>query len=95
MSSILEYTQEHPEVVLVDPFDAVKIVISRAATTDMLENIASAEFQQPKHLIFLEPASPENIARAMLEKGIVYPVICKPLSACGTPTSHKMVISSL
>jgi hypothetical protein len=79
-------------VVVVDPFDSVKILISRATTTDMLEKIVCAEFEQPKHMIFHEPTCPEKIASVMAERGVVYPIICKQLSACGTPTSHQMVL---
>lgn len=80
-------------MVVVDPFDSVKILISRATTTDMLEKIVCAEFEQPKHLKFHEPTSPEEIARVMAERGVVYPIICKQLSACGTPISHHMVLT--
>lgn len=92
VSSITEYICAHPEVVVVDPFDSVKILISRATTTDMLEKIVCAEFEQPKHLKFHEPTSPEEIARVMAERGVVYPIICKQLSACGTPISHHMIV---
>ena len=45
-------------------------------------------FSQPKHLIVEDVAQIRALFQA---SGLVFPVICKPIEACGTPTSHSMV----
>ena len=45
-------------------------------------------FTQPKYLIVDDVNSlVEKVELSCLE----YPVICKPIEACGTPNSHSMV----
>jgi hypothetical protein len=45
-------------------------------------------FSQPKFLIVEDITRIVSLFRA---SPLVFPVICKPLEACGTPTSHAMV----
>jgi hypothetical protein len=47
-------------------------------------------FSQPKFLIVEDITRIVSLFRA---SPLVFPVICKPLEACGTPTSHAMVSS--
>jgi hypothetical protein len=45
-------------------------------------------FSQPKYLIVEDISRIISMFRA---SGLQFPVICKPVEACGTPTSHSMV----
>jgi hypothetical protein len=48
-------------------------------------------FSQPKYLIVTQK---EKIQEIFLQSSLRFPVICKPIEACGTPNSHSMVPSS-
>jgi len=112
---IEEYMACHPNTILIDSFEAVRIVVSRASTANMIDRICCSRWAyfnfacrriarilhlpknissclaQPKYFLLQEARSPDQIVSAMDANGITFPVICKPLSACGTPQSHQMV----
>ena len=52
-------------------------------------------FSQPK-FVAVRPEDhmmgPDKIMRMMNEAGFGFPVICKPVEACGTPNSHSMAV---
>jgi hypothetical protein len=45
--------------------------------------------QQPKY--FIVHKINDNIIELMEQNGLKFPIICKPLVACGVPNSHFMV----
>lgn len=49
---------------------------------------STCPFRQPKFLLVEELGS---LVPLFLASGLRFPVICKPLEACGTPNSHSMV----
>lgn len=54
------------------------------------------ECQQPTPLLFSQPkflivTQKEKIHEIFLKSNLRFPVICKPIEACGTPNSHSMV----
>jgi hypothetical protein len=51
-------------------------------------------FTQPKFVVVgtEQPSAPEDIVRLMGSAGFGFPVICKPVEACGTPNSHSMAV---
>jgi len=96
ISALEEYLKAHPRTVIVDPVDSVRKVISRARTCSHLRNIEQrlgkdCSFAQPAHVIIEDGATPEDIAAKLVEHGLSFPIICKPIQACGTPNSHNMV----
>jgi len=90
------YLKEYPRTVIVDPLSCVRKVISRARTCEHLSNIQqrlgkNCSFTQPAYMIAEEGAGIQRMAEQLTEKGLSYPLICKPIQACGTPNSHNMV----
>ena len=56
---------------------------------------ATCCFSQPKFVVVRpedHAAGPDKIMRMMSEAGFGFPVICKPVEACGTPNSHSMAV---
>lgn len=92
--AIDEYLLQHPSTVIIDPFPAVHKVISRARTCltlqRLIDSTSKCPFSQPKFAI---AESPAVIADFIRTSGLRYPVICKPIEACGTPSSHSMVVA--
>lgn len=96
LKAIDSYLKEYPQTVIVDPICCVRKVISRARTCAHLSNIeqkmgTSCSFAQPAYIIAEEGVGTGRIAQQLSEGGLSYPVICKPIQACGTPHSHNMV----
>ena len=92
------YLQHYPNTVIVDSLDAVRRVISRARSCESLAKIikkldSNCPFTQPGFFVVEseEESSVNNILELMCAKGICFPVMCKPVEACGTPNSHRMV----
>lgn len=92
------YLASHPKTVIVDPLDAVRKVISRARCCESLANIIKklsfrCPFTQPK-FVLVESERFDlsgHILDLIAAEGFGFPVICKPVEACGTPNSHRMV----
>ena len=98
INALNAYLAAHQQTLIVDPLEAVRKVISRARCCESLANIinklgANCPFTQPRFI--LVDAEKENLAgyiqQLMAAEGITFPVICKPVEACGTPNSHRMV----
>jgi len=107
LKKLEQYLRNHPETVIVDPIENVRHVVNRERTSSCLENVfhkigEDSTFAQPNFVIFYGALSTVNgekndkdkncITELMKHSNIQYPVICKPLKACGTADSHKMVI---
>jgi Inositol 1,3,4-trisphosphate 5/6-kinase pre-ATP-grasp domain/Inositol 1,3,4-trisphosphate 5/6-kinase ATP-grasp domain len=92
------YLASHPKTVIVDPLEAVRKVTSRARCCETLANIIKklslrCPFTQPKFVLVESERVDLNghILDLIAAKGFGFPVICKPVEACGTPNSHRMV----
>eukprot|EP01034_Spumella_vulgaris_P028628 gene28628-35517_t len=81
MDALQDYLKAHPNTKIVDPVEHVRKVISRSRT-------------QPKYVLINEKdnLSTDDVLNLLSEKGISFPIICKPVEACGTANSHKMVV---
>ena len=95
--AIRQYLKDHPQTVIIDPFESVKIVISRARTAIMLDIVCSDVYncvQQPQYVLIedVHDLTAPAILEKMQLKSLKFPIICKPLQACGSPTSHQMVV---
>lgn len=90
------YLQHNPQTIIVDPIDSVRKVISRARTCNHLSEIQRhmqdrCPFTQPRYCVVEEKQSTADIANQLKALHFSYPIICKPVQACGTPNSHNMV----
>lgn len=95
ITSLNCYLNYYPETKIVDPIDSVRKVTSRLRTVETLRSSQTAlgpdcPFTQPK-FIHVNSMSILQIKEALSENSISYPIICKPIKACGTPNSHSMV----
>lgn len=100
LASLEKFLQYSPNTVIVDPIECVEKVTSRACTVDSLATIQhrlgrDCPFRQPNYLVLNEPTTPEEVLRRMDAQQMHFPVIGKPIEACGKPHSHQMVHSLL
>lgn len=102
MNALQEYLASHPKTKIVDPIEHVRKVISRSRTCKHLQNIEfklgdSCPFRLPKYVLIDEKnsLSTDDILNLLKDEGITFPIICKPVEACGTANSHCMVGSAL
>lgn len=90
------YLLTFPNTCIVDPIESVRKVINRARTCQYLSVIQSrlgqdCPFQQPSYFPIEVSMDSLTIKQHMERLQITYPIICKPVEACGTPISHNMV----
>jgi hypothetical protein len=94
------YIAEHPSTVVIDPLTSVRNVVNRKRTCLCLQAIQkrmaeACPFGQPAFVVVEESSlmsGPNHLDAEMRSHGLSFPVICKPLEACGTANSHSMVI---
>ena len=93
LSEIESYVKLHPTTILVDPFSSVRKITSRERACECLQNALNRltqphPYKVPAYCIINDLAMASEEIR---KGGICYPVICKPVNACGTAESHQMV----
>lgn len=94
------YLKKYPSTVIIDTIDSVRKVISRSRTCSYLHQIQlnlqhhQCPFTQPNFVIVNDDdeMNDDRILTLLESSQLEFPVICKPLEACGTPKSHDMVI---
>lgn len=101
ITALNTYLETYPTTVIVDSLEAVTKVISRERSAKCLQNVQNMHnklalkcpFTQPKFVIINneKEACMEHILVLIKNEGFGFPVICKPVEACGTPNSHRMV----
>jgi inositol-1,3,4-trisphosphate 5/6-kinase/inositol-tetrakisphosphate 1-kinase len=97
IEALQAYLRHWQHTILLDPLESVRKVISRARTCAHLSNIETrlgnqCPFRQPRYLIIEENDSVEKVKLQMRQLNLSMPVICKPIAACGTPSSHEMAV---
>jgi len=98
LSFIEKYVESNSKVVLIDGIDAISNIVSRALTCEILkESLAQREdriVHDPKFCVILEEEQSNTlkIAEKMKASNLNFPVICKPVEACGTSASHHLTI---
>ena len=69
---------------------------TRSKTCQCLEKIYNkypkSPINFPRYIFILPSMTVDEILHSMKEAGLTFPVICKPDIACGTPSSHNMVV---
>ena len=88
-----------PKLAVIDSIEAVWKVLSRARTCFTLDTIiksSKCSFRQPNYTLI--PANNQSdecdidILSQIIQHNIRFPIICKPVQACGTTISHHMVV---
>jgi hypothetical protein len=95
---LTEYLLNHPETTIVDPIENVRNVLDRYRTLQCLRTtrdrllLAKGEcpFSVPIGVVIDKPNI--DIKDLTENVGMSFPVICKPLVACGIPDSHSLEI---
>ncbi|GBG76982.1 hypothetical protein CBR_g23313 [Chara braunii] len=89
------YRQAHPDVVVLDPPEAIQQLHNRQS---MLHNVAELELLNcggkvgiPRQLVVT--GDPRSIPEAVARAGLKLPLVAKPLVADGTAKSHAMSLA--
>ncbi|WZY86303.1 hypothetical protein YC2023_032687 [Brassica napus] len=92
---IEDYQQKHPEVTVLDPPSAIKRIYNRQS---MLQGMAdlnlsdcSGSIYVPKQLVVLKDSA--SSADRVVEAGLKFPLVAKPLWIDGTAKSHQLFLA--
>lgn len=94
MILIENYLAKQPKCVIIDSLCSIRKATSRFRACECLGHIlqkaqvCSMPFTQPAYCMI---TNREEFMQKMQAFQIVFPVICKPIDACGIPGSHEMV----
>lgn len=90
-----DYRQEHPEVTVLDPPDAIQHVHNRQS---MLQGVADLNLPDcygkiciPRQLVITK--DPSSIPDAVIKAGLSLPLVAKPLVADGSAKSHELSLA--
>ncbi|KAF6142168.1 hypothetical protein GIB67_037086 [Kingdonia uniflora] len=92
---IKDYRQKDPEVIVLDPPDAIQHVHNRQS---MLQDVADLNLSEsygkvrvPKQLVVKK--DPSTIPEAVTKAGLTLPIVAKPLVVDGSPKSHQLSLA--
>lgn len=90
-----DYWEEHPEVTVLDPPDAIQQLRNRRS---MLQSVANLNLSDcygkvgvPRQLVVT--GDPTSIPGAVIEAGLTLPLVVKPLVADGSAKSHELSLA--
>jgi len=98
INELVDYLSNHPEIKLIDPIQSIYNVISRNTTNQLLNrliinSLPNCPFTIPSYFTLDQPiGSSQELLDRMKEVHMLFPIICKPIEACGTPISHQLVV---
>ncbi|CAN6299951.1 unnamed protein product [Urochloa humidicola] len=92
-----DYREEHPEVTVLDPPNAIQHLHNRQS---MLQEVADlnlsngyGEVCTPRQLVIMK--DPSSIPDAVAKAGLTLPLVAKPLVVDGTSKSHELSLAYL
>ncbi|GMJ12872.1 inositol 1,3,4-trisphosphate 5/6 kinase 2 [Hibiscus trionum] len=91
---VKDYRQTHPEVVIIDPPDAIQHVYNRHSMLQDVVNLNLPDFHGrvgvPRQMVIMkDPLSiPDEVAKA----GLKLPLVAKPLLVDGSAKSHELFL---
>jgi hypothetical protein len=98
LSRLEKYLRENPQCMLLDPLASVALATNRVSTLKVLDQVQSDYSLNVKDLPRIPPyvvipsgTSTEALID-MVSSRLHYPLICKPVLACGTSGSHSMTV---
>ncbi|XP_008787233.2 inositol-tetrakisphosphate 1-kinase 3-like isoform X1 [Phoenix dactylifera] len=90
-----DYREEHPEVTVLDPPDAIQQLRNRQSMLQYASNLNLSDcygkIGVPRQLVITE--DPTSIPRAVAEAGLTLPLVAKPLVADGSAKSHELSLA--
>lgn len=92
ISRMKEYFCQHPEIIVIDPLDNIRILINRYKSYEILqEQLQLDDVFTPRFVEIKSKNTIENISLLRMA-GIKFPFLCKPLVAQGSNDAHKMMV---
>lgn len=88
-----QYIKNHPDMIVLDPLDNVRILLDRCRSYNIIieSNLAQYGVFTPKFVELQSANSTDNLYK-LKEADIGYPFLCKPSVAHGSTSAHKMSI---
>ncbi|CAH0726998.1 unnamed protein product, partial [Brenthis ino] len=94
IARVEQYLSNHPTVTVIDPLDNVRILLNRYYYYSILQDESSLQSQgifTPAFAEFTTSNVRQNI-EIIKQRGVRFPVICKPTIAHGSKSAHEMVL---
>ncbi|KAI5638178.1 inositol 1, 3, 4-trisphosphate 5/6-kinase domain-containing protein [Phthorimaea operculella] len=94
ISRVEQYLSNHPNIVVIDPLDNVRVLLNRYCYYSILQDEPSFKKQgifTPNFAEFTTNNIERNI-EIMKQRGVTFPVICKPSIAHGSKSAHEMAV---
>ncbi|XP_063079574.1 inositol-tetrakisphosphate 1-kinase [Engraulis encrasicolus] len=94
VQSVQDYIDAHPETVVLDPMPAIRTLLDRAKSYQLIHNIEALvqddRICSPPFVVLRSECGRETLGQ-LQQRGITFPFICKTQVAHGT-SSHEMAI---
>ncbi|KAK2458440.1 Inositol 1,3,4-trisphosphate 5/6-kinase family protein [Trifolium repens] len=94
---IEDFRQKHPEVIVLDPPDAIQHLHNRQS---MLQDVADLNLSDcngkvgiPRQLVITKDKSPSTIPYEVTKAGLKLPLVAKPLVVDGSAKSHELFLA--
>ncbi|XKL66155.1 hypothetical protein PGB90_009575 [Kerria lacca] len=93
IKSVENYINSHPEIVVIDPIESVKILLDRYRSYGIIarSRLNDIDVFTPIYVELTSNNIAENIKK-LQTYGVSFPFICKPYVAQGTNDCHKMAL---
>lgn len=94
INRVEQFLSNHPEIVVIDPLESVRILLNRNCYYSILQDETSFSNQgifTPNFAEFTYNVIERNI-EIMKQRGVTFPLVCKPTLAHGSKSAHEMVI---
>lgn len=94
IQAIEQYLSVHPEILVIDPIDNVRLLLDRSKTYRLIEESLLAKQGVVFTPAFVELNKMDSVENLSLLKqaGVNFPFICKPSVAHGSRLAHQMSI---
>ncbi|XP_065215327.1 inositol-tetrakisphosphate 1-kinase-like isoform X2 [Planococcus citri] len=93
IKSVENFLTSHPEIVVIDPIQSVRILLDRFLSYEVTakSGLQAIDVFTPTYVVLTSNNVAENVAK-LQSYGVTYPFVCKPYVAQGTNDCHKMAI---
>ncbi|CAH2041466.1 unnamed protein product, partial [Iphiclides podalirius] len=94
INNVEQYLSNHPNIIVIDPLDNVRILLNRYCYYSLLKEepaFRSRGIFTPSFAEFTTCNIEQNM-ELMRQRGVTFPVICKPTIAHGSKSAHEMVL---
>ncbi|XP_063364917.1 inositol-tetrakisphosphate 1-kinase-like [Cydia amplana] len=94
ISNVEQYLSNHPSITVIDPLDNVRILLNRYNYYSILQDEPTFIRQGIFTPTFAEftTSNVKNNLEIMRQRGVTFPIICKPTIAHGSKSAHEMIL---